>query len=111
MGENLPGRRRWCSVNYYLLWRRRTFNPANPFQRAGKLNIYAEAKNSGLPFRLHGWRLVGRPVPPEAHRCVFVFAPHTSNWDFYFGTLCMMSWGIPIKVARSSDFGCAFPLV
>jgi 1-acyl-sn-glycerol-3-phosphate acyltransferase len=27
-----------------------------------------------------GWRLVGEP--PDAPRCVVIFAPHTSNWDF-----------------------------
>ncbi len=50
-------------------------------------------------FKWHGWRIVGKPTPPEVFRCVFVFAPHTSNWDFYFGVLCMMSLGVPIKVA------------
>lgn len=49
--------------------------------------------------KLHGWKLVGVPVPPEAQRCVFVFAPHTSNWDWYFGTLTMYTWGLPMKVA------------
>lgn len=27
-----------------------------------------------------GWRLVG--TPPDVPRCVIIFAPHTSNWDF-----------------------------
>jgi len=27
-----------------------------------------------------GWRVVGSP--PDVARCVVVFAPHTSNWDF-----------------------------
>lgn len=65
-------------------------------------------KIARILFRWHGWKLVGRPIPPETHRCVFVFAPHTSNWDFYFGTLCMMSWGIPIKVAIKK-FWTRFP--
>ncbi|HVJ16717.1 MAG TPA: lysophospholipid acyltransferase family protein [Polyangiaceae bacterium] len=30
--------------------------------------------------RLVGWRLVGRA--PDVSRCVIIFAPHTSNWDF-----------------------------
>ena len=58
--------------------------------------------------RVHGWRFVGKPMPVEASRCVFVFAPHTSNWDFYFGLLCMMSLGVPIKVAIK-DFWTQFP--
>lgn len=30
--------------------------------------------------RLGGWELVGSA--PEVRRCVVIFAPHTSNWDF-----------------------------
>lgn len=30
--------------------------------------------------RLSGWRLVGSA--PDVPRCVIIFAPHTSNWDF-----------------------------
>lgn len=58
-------------------------------------------------FNLHGWKLVGE-IPKEADRCVFVFAPHTSNWDFYHGALCMKGWGIPMKVAIK-DFWTKFP--
>jgi 1-acyl-sn-glycerol-3-phosphate acyltransferase len=30
--------------------------------------------------RAAGWRLVGEP--PDIPRCLVIFAPHTSNWDF-----------------------------
>jgi len=30
--------------------------------------------------RVFGWRLLGEP--PAVSRCVIIFAPHTSNWDF-----------------------------
>lgn len=30
--------------------------------------------------RAAGWRLVGEP--PDVPRCIVIFAPHTSNWDF-----------------------------
>lgn len=30
--------------------------------------------------RVCGWRLVG--TAPDVPRCVIIFAPHTSNWDF-----------------------------
>jgi 1-acyl-sn-glycerol-3-phosphate acyltransferase len=30
--------------------------------------------------RLSGWRVEGH-LPPEAHKCVIIAAPHTSNWD------------------------------
>ena len=59
-------------------------------------------------FKFHGWSLVGKPIPPEASRCMFIYAPHTSNWDFYYGMLCMMGWGIPVKVAIK-DFWTKFP--
>ena len=58
--------------------------------------------------KFHGWELTGVPVPPEAHRCVFVFAPHTSNWDWYIGTLTMLAWGLPLKVAIK-DVWVKFP--
>ncbi len=50
-------------------------------------------------FKFHGWSLVGKPIPEEVQRCVFVFAPHTSNWDFYHGLMCMRGWNVPVKVA------------
>ncbi len=58
--------------------------------------------------KFHGWELIGIPVPPEAQRCVFVFAPHTSNWDWYFGTITMYAWGLPMKVAIK-DIWLKFP--
>ncbi|MDT8421482.1 MAG: 1-acyl-sn-glycerol-3-phosphate acyltransferase [Desulfuromonadales bacterium] len=36
-----------------------------------------------LMLRLTGWRVEGA-LPPVA-KCVVVVAPHTSNWDFFFG--------------------------
>lgn len=45
------------------------------------------------------WKLIKGTVPPEAHRCVFVFAPHTSNWDWFLGTMVMNYWRLPMKVA------------
>ena len=30
--------------------------------------------------RLFGWKVVGEL--PEHDKCVMIFAPHTSNWDF-----------------------------
>jgi 1-acyl-sn-glycerol-3-phosphate acyltransferase len=65
-------------------------------------------KLSNLLRNLHGWKLKGDPIPKEAMRCVFVFAPHTSNWDFYHGMLNMFAWGIPVKVAIKK-FWTEFP--
>jgi 1-acyl-sn-glycerol-3-phosphate acyltransferase len=42
--------------------------------------------------RLAGWRVVlSQPVPP---RCVVVFYPHTSNWDFAVGIAAKWAMGI-----------------
>ena len=53
--------------------------------------------------RLVGWRVVlARPVPM---RCVVVFYPHTSNWDFPVGLLAKWLIGIHFRfVAKDSLF-------
>lgn len=40
---------------------------------------------------LFGWRLVGKP--PDVDRCVVIFAPHTSNWDFPLLLLVKLAFG------------------
>jgi 1-acyl-sn-glycerol-3-phosphate acyltransferase len=42
--------------------------------------------------RIAGWRVVG--VPPDIPRCVLVFFPHTSNWDFPLLLLARSALGI-----------------
>lgn len=59
-------------------------------------------------FKWHGWKVVGKPMPPEVYRCVFAFAPHTSNWDFYYGMLYMIGEGVPTKAAMKK-FWTKFP--
>jgi 1-acyl-sn-glycerol-3-phosphate acyltransferase len=42
-----------------------------------------------------GWRVVlAQPVPKK---CVVVFYPHTSNWDFVFGLLAKWAMGIDFR--------------
>lgn len=45
--------------------------------------------------RLCGWTVVFRwpPVP----KCVIIFYPHTSNWDFIWGVLAYLSLGWEVK--------------
>jgi 1-acyl-sn-glycerol-3-phosphate acyltransferase len=43
---------------------------------------------------LAGWRLVGRA--PAVRRCVVIFAPHTSNWDFPLLLLVKYAFGEPV---------------
>lgn len=37
-------------------------------------------------FRLMGWTIVD-DRPPVLDRCIYVVAPHTSNWDFIIGVM------------------------
>lgn len=49
------------------------------------------------------WRIVlAQPVPPK---CVAVFYPHTSNWDFVIGILAKWTVGLDVRwVAKDSLF-------
>jgi 1-acyl-sn-glycerol-3-phosphate acyltransferase len=49
----------------------------------------------GSILRLFGWTVVFRwpPVP----KCVVIFYPHTSNWDFVWGVLAYLSLGWKIR--------------
>ena len=50
---------------------------------------------AGGLLRLKGWHLVlAQPVPK---RCVVVFCPHTSNWDFPIGLLATWTVGIHFR--------------
>ncbi len=40
---------------------------------------------SRLLLRIAGWKITGRK--PEIKKYVMIAAPHTSNWDFFFGLL------------------------
>ena len=44
---------------------------------------------------LAGWRLVGEA--PNVVRCVVIFAPHTSNWDFPLLLLVKYAFGRPVR--------------
>ena len=50
-----------------------------------------------------GWTVVFRW--PPAPKCVVIFYPHTSNWDFVWGVLAYLSLGWPIRwCAKDSWF-------
>lgn len=76
--------------------------------------------------KLKGWKIEGS-LPPDG-RCVIIAAPHTSNWDFFYGLLMvlgtkvdtywmgksslfhfpfknLMKWlgGIPVDRSKNSD--------
>lgn len=45
--------------------------------------------------RMFGWTVVFRP--PPVPKCVVIFYPHTSNWDFIWGVLAYLSLGWQIR--------------
>ncbi len=47
-------------------------------------------------FKLLGWKSLGG-MPEGINKCVFIIAPHTSNWDFFYGML--YSWIKELKVS------------
>ncbi len=45
--------------------------------------------------RVAGWQLAGKP--PDVPRCVVIFAPHTSNWDFVLLLLARSAFGLRVN--------------
>lgn len=66
-----------------------------------KKNIYTRF------FHFLGYKLINNP-PPEFHKCVLIFAPHTSNWDYILGVTCLRGLGMPVRVAIK-EFWTRFP--
>lgn len=61
------------------------------------------ARFAAWMLRLTGWRVVlAQPVPL---RCVVVFYPHTSNWDFPYGLMAKWLVGVHFRfIAKDSLF-------
>jgi 1-acyl-sn-glycerol-3-phosphate acyltransferase len=59
-------------------------------------------------FRLLGWKLVG-DIPKNIKKAVLVVAPHTSNWDGFYGLLFCFVKQLPIKFAIKRE-AMFFPL-
>lgn len=47
-------------------------------------------------YRSCGWKAEGE-IPKELKKYIIIAAPHTSNWDFFYGQLFFLMKGIPIK--------------
>jgi 1-acyl-sn-glycerol-3-phosphate acyltransferase len=62
---------------------------------------------SSVLLKLAGWQLVGHA--PDVPRCVVIFAPHTSNWDFPIMLLVKFAFGRRVHyLAKHSLF--RFPI-
>ena len=53
-------------------------------------------------FRVLGWKLVG-DIPRNTKKAVLVVAPHTSNWDGFYGLLFCFVKQLPIKFAIKKE--------
>ena len=53
--------------------------------------------------KFQGWS-VKLEYPKEAHRCVMIAAPHTSNWDGYFVRVALWVLGIPVRIAIKDNW-------
>ncbi|MFO1308324.1 MAG: 1-acyl-sn-glycerol-3-phosphate acyltransferase [Burkholderiales bacterium] len=68
---------------------------ADPLALDAPLAQGARARFAWWLLRRRGWRVVlARPVPPK---CVIVFYPHTSNWDFPIGLAAKWVVGIDFR--------------
>ena len=59
-------------------------------------------------FRVLGWKLVGG-LPQGLKKAVLVVAPHTSNWDGFYGLLFCFVKQLPIKFAIKKE-AMIFPI-
>lgn len=59
-------------------------------------------------FRLLGWQLV-EDIPQDLAKAVVVVAPHTSNWDGFYGLLFCFAKKLPIRFAIKKE-AMIFPL-
>jgi 1-acyl-sn-glycerol-3-phosphate acyltransferase len=59
-------------------------------------------------FWLLGWKLMG-DIPQHVKKAVIVIAPHTSNWDGFYGLLFCFIKKLPVKFAIKKEL-MFFPL-
>lgn len=59
-------------------------------------------------FKLKGWKVRGG-IPAGIKKCVLIAAPHTSNWDFIYGSFAWKLFGLDVKyLAKKSLFRFPF---
>ena len=59
-------------------------------------------------FKWLGWKIIG-DLPPGIDKAVLVMAPHTSNWDFFYGMTTVLIKQVPAKFAIKKEV-MFFPL-
>ena len=53
-------------------------------------------------FKRKGWKIQGG-IPPEIKKCVIIGAPHTSNWDFFYGIGALGWFNIDVKYLAKKE--------
>ena len=66
-----------------------------------KIKRYFERQFARLLLFVTGWRLEGDV--PSLDKCVIIGAPHTSNWDFFFGMLYKLFYGLNIHFLMKEE--------
>ena len=59
-------------------------------------------------FSLLGWKIIG-DFPPALAKAVLVIAPHTSNWDLFYGMTTVLIKQVPARFAIKKE-AMFFPL-
>lgn len=55
-----------------------------------------------LLFKLLGWKFIGS-LPKKVNKAVLIIAPHTSNWDGFYGLLFCFLKQLPIRFAIKQE--------
>jgi 1-acyl-sn-glycerol-3-phosphate acyltransferase len=75
--------------------------------RTPVVNTTLRALSAGF-LRLNGWTVEGA-LPPSARKCVFIAAPHTSNWDLPYTLMVSFVLGLDIHwMGKASIFHFPF---
>ena len=53
-------------------------------------------------FQLKGWKVRGG-IPVGIKKCVLIAAPHTSNWDFLYGSFAWKLFGLDVKYLAKKE--------
>jgi 1-acyl-sn-glycerol-3-phosphate acyltransferase len=53
-------------------------------------------------FKFRGWKL-GNNIPPEYKKCVILLAPHTSAWDFVYGSAAKLLLNLDVKYLMKKE--------
>lgn len=66
-----------------------------------KFRRYSQKQLARLLLFISGWKLEGEV--PVLNKCVIIGAPHTSNWDLYFGLIYKMYYGLNIQFLMKEE--------